>query len=81
MEIKVIFHIIGKSAEAKLLNPDFLNFFIACNWWQDAIEKFSKFRNLPPIFKKCFSSTAAYGKPVKIFHSRWVLYIVVNINN
>ena len=52
----------------------FLNFFIACNWWQDAIEKFEKIRNLSPIFKNCFSPTAAYGKTVKIFHSRWVLY-------
>jgi len=27
MEIKVIFHITGKSGEAKLLNPDFLKLF------------------------------------------------------
>ena len=27
MEIKVIFHITGKSAEAKLLNPDFFLIF------------------------------------------------------
>ena len=26
MEIKVIFHITGKSGEAQLLNPDFLKF-------------------------------------------------------
>ena len=27
MEIKVIFHITGKTAQAKLLNPDFFKFF------------------------------------------------------
>ena len=27
MEIKVIFHITGKTAQAKLLNPEFFKFF------------------------------------------------------
>ena len=37
--------------------------------------KFEKIRNLSPIFKNCVSPTAAYGKTVQIFHSRWVLYV------